>query len=176
MPSATNPPKQTLAKHPSTPEPRPIFLPRPLGEGWGEGLPRNQPGLTQKPPKGNTSPRAHAQPPLRCPPNRPNRPPKRAKAHTRRPGHPTRGARAGECAFPQNPPNPPLTSPQPPPRPPAARSRSHCSPLSPLPFVPAPAPQEFFRKNSYAHEGPRFTAQNSPEFTSPSPPTHPFWP
>ena len=39
------PPRQPPPGDLSSPRRR-VFLPRPLGEGWGEGLPRNTPGLT----------------------------------------------------------------------------------------------------------------------------------
>ena len=40
--------RETFAKLPWPSDSGLLFLPRPLGEGWGEGLPGNQPGVTQR--------------------------------------------------------------------------------------------------------------------------------
>ena len=140
------------------------------------------------------TPTARAHNPRRHPKNRQSsHPPGR---------NPPQGFRPGGCAFPQKPAASAHLSPARCSRPFAhstltpPRSAARLSPLpSPFPISlrcalaspllhrpPHPpkkhpaAPPEFFRKNSYAHEGPRFTAQNPPEFTRPSPPPHPFWP
>ena len=41
-------PVETFAQPPWSSNLRPLLLPLPLGEGWGEGLPGNHPGVTQR--------------------------------------------------------------------------------------------------------------------------------
>ncbi len=127
-----------------------LFLPRPLGEGWGEGLPGNTPRFS-------TVASAH-------PPSPPKMPLAAPQEFLRRNSYCARGPNV----RPSRPPPPPA-HPHPCPLP----SRSHFSPLSPLPFLPhssalsprpflprPAAPQEFFGKNSYAHEPATFRVPN----------------
>ena len=44
--------EETSANHPWSSSLGPLFLTLPLGEGWGEGLPGNHPGVTQMSPLG----------------------------------------------------------------------------------------------------------------------------
>ena len=46
------PPGETSAKHPSPSNARPLLPPLPVGEGWGEGLPGNNPWVRQRRPGG----------------------------------------------------------------------------------------------------------------------------
>ena len=46
-------PVETFAQPPWSSNLRPLLLPLPLGEGWGEGLPGNHPGVTQRSPVGD---------------------------------------------------------------------------------------------------------------------------
>ncbi len=49
-------PFATFARHPSSSKMRPLLPPRPLGEGWGEGLPRNHAGVKRRVPLAESRP------------------------------------------------------------------------------------------------------------------------